>query len=124
MLLCASQFGCLLAGSLGAEVWPDAPHRHQPGLGISKRPGYFRLPPCADDDTSIAAHLLRLRDPATGQPLSDERLLPEIATLLIAGFDTSAHTMSWTLVGVPVCFKPSQRCLSWRLFTSAVHLLS
>ena len=93
------------------SVFPDA-------LGISC------LLRSTEDDTSIAAHLLRLLDPATGLPLSDERLLPEIATLLIAGFDTSAHTMSWTLVGVPVCFKPSQRCLSWRLFTSAVHLLS
>lgn len=47
---------------------------------------------------SIAAHLLRLRDPATGQPLSDERLLPELAVLFVAGHDTTAHTMAWTLV--------------------------
>ena len=34
--------------------------------------------PPADDDTTIAAHLLRMRDPATGQPLSDDQLLPEV----------------------------------------------
>ncbi|GAB4815789.1 hypothetical protein N2152v2_002835 [Parachlorella kessleri] len=53
--------------------------------------------PPADDDMSLAAHLLRLRDPFTGAPLSNERLLPEIATFFIAGFDTTGHTMAWTL---------------------------
>ncbi|GAB4815787.1 hypothetical protein N2152v2_002833 [Parachlorella kessleri] len=53
--------------------------------------------PPADADMSLAAHLLRLRDPFTGGPLPDERLLPEIASLFIAGFDTTGHTMAWTL---------------------------
>ncbi|GAB4815788.1 hypothetical protein N2152v2_002834 [Parachlorella kessleri] len=43
--------------------------------------------PPADDDVSLAAHLLRLRDPFTGGPLPVERLLPEIATFFIAGFE-------------------------------------
>ncbi|KAL4444155.1 hypothetical protein ABPG75_011892 [Micractinium tetrahymenae] len=51
----------------------------------------------ADSDQSIAAHLLRLRDPHTGQPLSVDRLVPEIATFFVAGMDTTAHTMAWTL---------------------------
>ena len=34
--------------------------------------------PPADGDTTIAAHLLRMRDPASGQPLSDDQLLPEV----------------------------------------------
>ena len=54
--------------------------------------------PPAPDDVSIAAHLLRIEDPVTGEPLSDERLLPEIATLFVAGTDTTGHTMAWTLV--------------------------
>ncbi|GAB4815786.1 hypothetical protein N2152v2_002832 [Parachlorella kessleri] len=53
--------------------------------------------PPADDDASLGAHLLRLQDPLTGGPLPDERLLPEIATFFIAGFDTTGHTMAWTL---------------------------
>ncbi|GAB4816064.1 hypothetical protein N2152v2_003110 [Parachlorella kessleri] len=53
--------------------------------------------PPAESDMSIGAHLLRLKDPHTGQPLSDDRLLPEIATLFVAGHDTAAHTMAWTL---------------------------
>lgn len=54
--------------------------------------------PPSPDDVSIAAHLLRLKDPLSGGPLSDERLLPEIATLFVAGTDTTAHTSAWTLV--------------------------
>ena len=54
--------------------------------------------PPSPDDVSIAAHLLRLKDPLSGGPLSDERLLPEIATLFVAGMDTTAHTSAWTLV--------------------------
>lgn len=42
--------------------------------------------PPADDDTSIAAHLMRIRDPATGKPLPDEQLLPE----------ARRHTASYT----------------------------
>ncbi|EFN57493.1 hypothetical protein CHLNCDRAFT_34731 [Chlorella variabilis] len=53
--------------------------------------------PPADGDESIAAHLMRLKDPHTGQPLADDRLLPEIATFFVAGTDTTAHTMTWTL---------------------------
>ncbi|KAI3424890.1 hypothetical protein D9Q98_008274 [Chlorella vulgaris] len=53
--------------------------------------------PPADTDTSIAAHLLRLRDPSTGKPLDDERLAAEIGLFFFAGFETTGHTMSWTL---------------------------
>ncbi|KAI3438694.1 hypothetical protein D9Q98_001114 [Chlorella vulgaris] len=53
--------------------------------------------PLKEGDESIAAHLLRLKDPHTGKPLSDDRILPEIATFFIAGMDTTAHTIAWTL---------------------------
>lgn len=52
-------------------------------------------PPLSDQ--SIGAHMLRLRDPATGRPLPDERLLPHIGMVFFAGHDTSGHTMAWTL---------------------------
>ena len=39
----------------------------------------------------------RRRDQKTGQPLDDERLLPEVATFFFAGEDTTSHTASWTL---------------------------
>lgn len=54
-----------------------------------------RGPPAADD-TTIAAHLLRIRDPS-GQPLTDEQLAPEIGILYLAGVETSAHTVAFVL---------------------------
>ncbi|PSC76426.1 cytochrome P450 isoform B [Micractinium conductrix] len=51
----------------------------------------------AAGDESLAAHLLRLRYPHTGQPLSVDRLVPELSTFFVAGIDTTAHTMAWTL---------------------------
>ncbi|CAL8468296.1 g7836 [Coccomyxa elongata] len=48
-------------------------------------------------ESSVAAHLLRIRDPKTGVPLPDELLLPEIATFFFAGEDTTSHTGAWTL---------------------------
>lgn len=75
-----------------AVLWREFQRRME-GLLASLR---ARGPP-ADDDNSIAAHLLRLRDPVTGGVMPDERLLPELATLFIAGMDTTAHTMAWTL---------------------------
>ena len=49
-----------------------------------------------EEGASIGAHLLRIRD-AAGQKLPDERLLPHIGMFFFAGFDTTGHTMAWTL---------------------------
>ena len=49
------------------------------------------------DDVSIAAHLLRLRDPATGQPLPDALLAGEFGMFFSAGLETSGNAISWTL---------------------------
>ena len=49
------------------------------------------------DDVSIAAHLLRLRDPATGQPLPDALLSGEFGMFFSAGLETSGNAISWTL---------------------------
>jgi cytochrome P450 len=40
--------------------------------------------------------LLPLLRPA-GQPLSREQLIPEVGVLMVAGYDTSSHTIAWTL---------------------------
>ena len=53
--------------------------------------------PPRDDDESMAAHLMRIKDPTTGQPLADEWLLPQVSVLFWAGFDTTGNTMAWTL---------------------------
>eukprot|EP00208_Stichococcus_sp_RCC1054_P002339 CAMPEP_0206139828 /NCGR_PEP_ID=MMETSP1473-20131121/7467_1 /ASSEMBLY_ACC=CAM_ASM_001109 /TAXON_ID=1461547 /ORGANISM="Stichococcus sp, Strain RCC1054" /LENGTH=576 /DNA_ID=CAMNT_0053533745 /DNA_START=97 /DNA_END=1827 /DNA_ORIENTATION=+ len=50
-----------------------------------------------DSDGSLAAHLLRLRDPKSGQKICDERLLPHVGIFFFAGHDTTGHTLAWTL---------------------------
>jgi cytochrome P450 len=52
--------------------------------------------PPADDDESLGAQLLRIRD-ADGKPLPDEQLLPHIGILFAAGMDTTGHAMAWSL---------------------------
>lgn len=32
-----------------------------------------------------------------GQPLTKQQLLPEIGAFILAGFDTSSHTIAWCL---------------------------
>lgn len=53
--------------------------------------------PPSDDDSSIAAQLMRVQDPRTGKPLADKYLLPQFSVLFWAGFDTTGNTMTWTL---------------------------
>lgn len=53
----------------------------------------LRGPP-AKDDFSIAAQLMRLRD---DMGICDERILSEIGILFVEGFETTGHTVSWTL---------------------------
>lgn len=48
----------------------------------------------ADDDFSVAAQLMRLKSRGS---ISDERVLAEIGILFVGGFQTTAHTISWTL---------------------------
>ena len=51
----------------------------------------------AESDVSIAAHLLRLRDPATQEPLSDDLLTGEFGIYFSAGIESAGNAMSWTL---------------------------
>lgn len=51
-------------------------------------------------ESSIAAHLLDIKDPETGGPLDDKHLLPEVSTLFMAGFETTGHTAAWVVFSV------------------------
>ncbi|KAK9856118.1 hypothetical protein WJX84_001364 [Apatococcus fuscideae] len=51
----------------------------------------------APADQTIAANLLRCKDPATDGPLTDAQLLPMAAMFFWAGYDTSGVTMTWTI---------------------------
>ena len=59
---------------------------------------------------SFAALLLAARDPATGRPLPDRLMFPEIAALFFAGIDTTGHTGVHRLLG---CMR-STVLLIWR----------
>lgn len=52
--------------------------------------------PPKDDDLSIAAHLLRLRDPATGAPLDDALLAGEFGVYFAAGIESAGNALTWT----------------------------
>lgn len=52
--------------------------------------------PVRDDDQSIAAHLLRLRDPATGAPLDDDLLAGEFGVYFAAGIESAGNALTWT----------------------------
>lgn len=55
-----------------------------------------RGPPSADDE-SIAAHLLRLRDPSNGGlPLDDAALANEFGVYFAAGIESAGNAMTWT----------------------------
>lgn len=50
-----------------------------------------RLMSSSPADYTIAAHLLSVKDPATGKPLTPNQLKAEIATFMAAGFETTSH---------------------------------
>lgn len=49
------------------------------------------------EDGSVAALLLRLRDPKTGAPLPDEMLAGEFGVFFTAGIESAGHAITWTL---------------------------
>ena len=55
----------------------------------------------AADDITIAAQLLRLRDPDTHEPLPDDLLAGEFGVFFGAGVETSGNAISWTVYVAP-----------------------
>ena len=53
--------------------------------------------PPAESDRTLAAQLMRLREPKTGEPLSDDLLHAQIAIFFWAGYETSGNTMAWAI---------------------------
>lgn len=48
-------------------------------------------------DTGLVACLARMRHHKTGKLFSRNEMIPEIGALMMAGFDTSSHTIAWCL---------------------------
>ncbi|GIL43618.1 hypothetical protein Vafri_1274 [Volvox africanus] len=66
------------------------------------------LPP--DGVTDLWACLGRVRHPVTGAPLSRDALVPEIGALMMAGFDTSSHSVAWVLFALAAHPEVQRRC--------------
>ncbi len=45
----------------------------------------------------LVARMLRARHPETGAPMTDEQLIDNLATFLLAGHETTAKALTWTL---------------------------
>jgi cytochrome P450 len=45
----------------------------------------------------LVARMLRARNPETGEAMTDEQLIDNLATFLLAGHETTAKTLTWTL---------------------------
>jgi len=73
----------------------------------------------AADDATIAAHLLRIRDPS-GRPLPDDRLAAEIGVFFTGGFETTGHSIAWALLMISQHAKVEARVLAE---LHALHLL-
>ncbi|KAF5827172.1 cytochrome P450 [Dunaliella salina] len=63
------------------------------GERIVKNAQASSLPP-----NSIMSALFSIKDPRTGEPLSMRQLIAEVDFLLVAGFETTAHSIAWTLM--------------------------
>jgi cytochrome P450 len=51
----------------------------------------------AGDHDDLLGRLLTARDPETGEAMSDRQLRDEVTTFLLAGHETSANALAWTL---------------------------
>jgi hypothetical protein len=51
-------------------------------------------------DVLSTAHLLSVKDPATGLPLTHSQLKAEISIFMAAGFETTSHAITWTMAAL------------------------
>jgi cytochrome P450 len=47
---------------------------------------------------TICAHLLKIIDPATGKPLTIDQLKAEVTVIWLAGFETTAHALTFCIL--------------------------
>jgi len=55
------------------------------------------------DDTDLLARLLDAADPESGREMPDELLVDNIVSFLVAGYDTTALAMTWSLYLISQC---------------------
>jgi cytochrome P450 len=45
----------------------------------------------------LTGHLLKVKDPTTGNPLTPAQLKANLGIILAAGFETTSHAIAWTM---------------------------
>ncbi|MEL6977198.1 MAG: cytochrome P450 [Pseudomonadota bacterium] len=91
---------------LGAPEWTPYPGKGRQACAkrllrgavatmIAKRRNAAEAGEPAPEDLTTA--LLAARDPETGRPLSDSDMIDMVLTLVAAGHETTAHSLTWTL---------------------------
>eukprot|EP00210_Caulerpa_lentillifera_P004421 g4218.t1 len=59
--------------------------------------GFMQREPPNEQENSLWANLRKLIDPDTGKPVEADKLIGDVATLVIAGMDTTGHQLGWIL---------------------------
>lgn len=75
----------------GRAAWSRTWFREIESLIAARR----ALPGAARDHADVLDILFAARDPETGRPLSDDAVRGQVATLLSAGFESTARTVFW-----------------------------
>ncbi len=72
--------------------------------------------------SSVLERLVHAKDPESGTGLSDEELRDEVLTLMLAGHETSAHTLTW-IIGLLAKHQDKQKRLQSEIDNFSEHSL-
>lgn len=89
----------LQASGLGGETSRDADRRYQEAIALLDETIYAmihhrRISRSEGDD--LLGMLMQVQDADDGSRMSDQQLRDEVASLMLAGHETTANTLSWT----------------------------
>ena len=95
----AGQLGAHIARAVKVIVAPDKPEVHEAKRFVEQLIDGFVADRRAGGEPGtpdLLAMLLAARDPDTGEAMTDRQLRDEILTLLVAGYETTSNTLTWT----------------------------
>ena len=90
----------LLYAALGMPRWLPRPGMLGRSRAVARLRGAVAervLPGLAGDGATLAHRLRAARDPETGQAMDAQRLVDNLLTFYLAGHETTAKALSWTL---------------------------
>jgi cytochrome P450 len=87
---------------LGAPAWLPRPGRRGSAEAVAAlRGGVHRIlaerRAASEAKDDLLGRLMRARDPETGQQMNDEQLVDNLLTFYLAGHETTAKALTWTL---------------------------